>query len=127
MDKVYKEHILSPCCNAFTNLYRETYYCTRCGEGFSKIDAKTNAVVKTRSNTNFENNINNIYNYNLWHDARNWYNDETLQLINFECPLCKSYCRFARDLLGEAIYICSSEKCKCVFNEDKKRIDDVKF
>lgn len=122
MSLSYQANIISPCCNHFTINGTDYVFCSKCGKQLTNIN-ESNMIVDMKYNTNCKNNTNNVYNVNLWHDARNWADDETLRLINIKCKECDSYCRFARDLTNEHIYICSNINCRCVYNSYLERID----
>lgn len=124
LDKIQQSHIISECCNAFTIIDKKEYICTKCGQPCKDIAEGDTAMIINKYNINAKNNINNVFNTNLWHDAMNWYNDETLRLVNHKCDDCGSYCRFARDLTGEIIYICSNKNCRHVFSK-YGRVDEV--
>ena len=118
------EYLISKCCNAFTVIQDKLYICTRCGKPCKEICKGDKAIICNKYNTAAENTVNDVYNVNLWHDAMNWYDDGTLMTINVKCPDCKHYMKFARDLTGAAIHICTNAECRHVYR-DNKRVDNL--
>lgn len=116
--------ITSECCKAFTVIVDGTYICTSCGLPCQNIEEGETVIVTNKFNLNGDHFMDETHNINLWHDARNWYNDPTLQLVNHKCVDCGSFCRFARDYNNNSMFICSNPKCRHVFN-DKVRIDNA--
>lgn len=118
--------IISDCCNAFTVIHGHDVYCTKCGNLCHEVQPDELVIIANKYNFNADTISNGTLTINEWHNAQNYCEDDTYRLINFKCKDCGAYCRFARDIAKEPIYICSNVKCAHVFN-NHGRVDDKIF
>lgn len=123
-DSSHRDCIVSECHKAFTVIVGENYVCTQCGVPCQNINKDETVMISNKFNLSSSHTMDEAQNINLWHDAKNLYNDHTLQLVNHKCTDCGTCCRFARDYNNNAMFICSNKDCRHVFNE-KIRIDNV--
>ena len=114
--------LISECCQAFVVPSANGYICTACGK-MQKMKGDT-IILANSYNYKLTNAHGAIHNMNYCHDAMNWYDDDTLEIVNYKCPDCGSLCRFGRDLNQSAIYICTNKDCRHVWNNGA-RVDDL--
>ena len=119
----HKSLIISDCCNAFTVLHGHDVICTSCGKLCHQVEPNELVIVSNKYNINADAVNNGTLTINEWHNAMNYCDDPTYRLLNIKCKDCGYYCRFARDISKEPMYICSNPKCAHVFNEHD-RIDN---
>ena len=106
---------ISPCCKAFIAYVDNILICSHCQQTFTLKDDEeiTTSIIYNVNETN-DSNISSDLLENRKLKSKRCAHDVTLELVDVECPECKTRpCRFARNLNEAKFFICP--KCRNVF------------
>lgn len=113
MSKVIDRYI-STCCKAFVLYEGITCKCSACGKEITKIKGTPLIIGVKFSDSNTANiSADAISNYKQL--CTRFATDPTYELCPVKCPKCSSFSRYSRLPQGQFVYICSSPKCRNVF------------
>lgn len=113
MSKVIDRYI-STCCKAFLLYEGITCKCSACGKEITKITGSPLIIgVKFSDSNNSNVSSDAINNYKQL--CKRFATDPTYELCAVKCKKCGSYCRYSKLPQGNFVYICSSEKCRDIF------------
>lgn len=116
-NEAYNAHLFtSQCCHQFIIHEGASCRCSQCGRLIMEMNDNESLTIDVKYNNSIDINISADIQNAFKIKARRFATDPTCELCSTTCPLCKSYCRYTRDIQQNITFICSNAKCRNVFN-----------
>lgn len=116
-NEAYSSHMFtSQCCHQFNIHEGMSCRCSQCGRLIMQMKDNESLTIDVKYNSSMDSNISADIQNAFKTKARRFATDPTYEICSTKCPLCKSLCRYTRDIQQNIIFICSNAKCRNVFS-----------